>query len=87
MKCAWSAAITLALVPLSGCMVGPKYKTPAAIVAPSFKEAPPASFGEQDGWKPGQPSDTRLKGDWWTIFDDPQLNALEAQIDGARINR
>jgi NodT family efflux transporter outer membrane factor (OMF) lipoprotein len=83
MKCVWSAAIALALVLLSGCMVGPKYKTPAAIVAPSFKEAPPASFAEQDGWKPGQPSDTKLKGDWWTIFDDPQLNALESQIDGA----
>ena len=83
MKCVWSAAIALAVVPLSGCMVGPKYKTPAAIVAPSFKEAPPASFVERDGWKPGQPSDTRLKGDWWTIFDDPQLSALEAQIDGA----
>jgi NodT family efflux transporter outer membrane factor (OMF) lipoprotein len=67
---------------VSGCMVGPKYKTPAAIVAPSFKEAP-GTFAEQDGWRPGQPSDTKLKGDWWTIFDDPQLNALEAQVDGA----
>ncbi len=64
-------------------MVGPKYKTPAAPLAPSFKEAQPASFAAQDGWKPGQPSDTRLKGDWWTIYDDPQLNALEAQVDGA----
>jgi NodT family efflux transporter outer membrane factor (OMF) lipoprotein len=76
-------AIALAILPLSGCMVGPKYKTPAAITAPSFKEAPPASFGEQDGWKPGQPSDTKLKGDWWTVFGDPQLNTLEAQVDGA----
>jgi NodT family efflux transporter outer membrane factor (OMF) lipoprotein len=24
-----------------------------------------------------------LKGDWWTIYNDPQLNALEAQVDGA----
>jgi NodT family efflux transporter outer membrane factor (OMF) lipoprotein len=76
-------AIVLALLPLSGCMVGPKYNTPAATVAPSFKEAPPASFAEQDGWKPGQPGDTRLKGDWWTIFGDPQLNTLEAEVDGA----
>src|ERR1700722_11556905 len=76
-------AIALGLLPLSGCMVGPKYKTPGAIVAPSFKEPPPASFAEQDGWKPGQPSDTHLKGDWWTIFGDPQLNTLEAQVDGA----
>lgn len=76
-------AFALVLLPLAGCMVGPKYKTPAAPLAPSFKEAQPTSFAGQDGWKPGQPSDTRLKGDWWTIYDDPQLNPLEAQVDGA----
>lgn len=76
-------AFALVLLPLAGCMVGPQYKTPPAPLAPSFKEAQPASFAEQNGWKPGQPGDTRLKGDWWTIYDDPQLNALEAQVDGA----
>jgi NodT family efflux transporter outer membrane factor (OMF) lipoprotein len=75
--------VAIALLPLSGCMVGPKYKTPAAILAPSFKEAPPASFAEQDGWKPGQPADTRSKGDWWTLFGDSQLNVLESQVDTA----
>lgn len=83
MKRAATLTAALVLLMLSGCMVGPKYKTPAAIVAPSFKEAPPTSFAEQDGWKPGQPSDTRLKGDWWTMFDDAQLNALEVQVDTA----
>src|SRR5580700_4191048 len=83
MKRAATLTAALALLLLSGCMVGPKYKTPAAIVAPTFKEAPPASFAEQDGWKPGQPGDTRLKGDWWTMFDDAQLNALEVQVDTA----
>ena len=78
-----SLATMLALLPLAGCMVGPQYKRPAAIVAPSFKEATPTSFAEQDGWRPGQPSDTKLKGDWWTIYNDPQLNGLEAQVDGA----
>ena len=71
------------LLPLSGCMVGPKYKTPPAVIAPAFKEAPPASYAAHDGWKPGQPSDTKLKGDWWTMFDDPQLNTLEEQVDTA----
>ena len=83
MKSSPALAFISLVLPLAGCMVGPNYKTPPAPVAPSFKEAQPASFTEQDGWKPGQPSDTRLKGDWWTIYGDPQLNALEGQVDDA----
>jgi NodT family efflux transporter outer membrane factor (OMF) lipoprotein len=78
---ALTAAATL--LTLSGCMVGPNYKTPAAVTAPAFKEAPPSSFAEQDGWKTGQPGDHQLKGEWWSMFQDPQLDALEAQVDGA----
>jgi NodT family efflux transporter outer membrane factor (OMF) lipoprotein len=76
-------AASVMLLTLAGCMVGPTYKTPNAILAPAFKETPPASYTAQDGWKPGEPSDAQLKGDWWTMFDDQQLNALEVQVDGA----
>ena len=76
------SAASLMMAAISGCMVGPKYKTPAAITAPAFKEAAPASFAD-DGWKPGQPSDTQLKGDWWAMFGDQKLNEIEAQVDGA----
>src|SRR6202453_1353545 len=76
-------ASAAALLLLSGCMVGPNYKTPPAIMAPAFKETTPTSFAENDGWKPGQPSDTRLKGDWWNLFHDAQLNQLEQQVDSA----
>src|SRR5947209_2297979 len=72
-----AAATTLLL---AGCMVGPQYKRPAAITAPSFKEAPSEETAS-DGWKPGQPSDQKLKGDWWSLYQDPQLDALEAQVD------
>ena len=75
-----SAGLGLAL---PGCMVGPKYVRPSAPTAPAFKEPPPANFKPEDGWKPAQPSDAQLKGDWWKLFDDPQLNALEDQIDPA----
>jgi NodT family efflux transporter outer membrane factor (OMF) lipoprotein len=51
-------------------------------MAPGFKEAPPASFKNQDGWKVIQPSDAQLKGDWWELFNDPQLNSLESKVDG-----
>jgi NodT family efflux transporter outer membrane factor (OMF) lipoprotein len=64
-------------------MVGPNYKTPAAIMAPAFKETTPTSFAENDGWKPGHPSDSKLKGDWWTLFQDAQLDQLETQVDTA----
>jgi NodT family efflux transporter outer membrane factor (OMF) lipoprotein len=76
-------AFLIALVALSGCTVGPNYKMPAAATAPAFKEAPPTSFAENDGWKTGQPGDRKLKGDWWTIFQDAQLTELEGQVDGA----
>ena len=36
-----------------------------------------------DGWKPAQPGDQTPRGNWWEIYGDPQLNALEAQIDSA----
>ncbi len=68
---------------LSGCRVGPQYVLPTAPTAPEFKESPPENFQSDDGWKRAQPNDTQLKGDWWTLFNDPQLNALEAQIDSA----
>ena len=74
---------TAAILLLSGCMVGPKYKQPAVPLAPGFKETPPSSFKESDGWKTAQPNDQALRGDWWTIFGDPQLNALEVQVDSA----
>jgi NodT family efflux transporter outer membrane factor (OMF) lipoprotein len=76
-------ASAAAVLLLSGCMVGPNYKTPSAIMAPAFKETTPSSFAENDGWKPGQPSDARLKGDWWTLFNDAHLNQLELQVDSA----
>jgi NodT family efflux transporter outer membrane factor (OMF) lipoprotein len=65
---------------LSGCMVGPKYVKPTVPMAPGFKEQPPESFKESDGWKTAQPHDQALRGNWWEIFGDPQLNALEEEV-------
>jgi NodT family efflux transporter outer membrane factor (OMF) lipoprotein len=58
----------------SACMVGPNYKRPAAPQTPAFKEAPP------EGWKEAQPNDGAIKGKWWELYNDPQLNALEEQV-------
>ena len=34
---------------------------------------------ELGSWKEGQPLDNVPKGNWWEVFDDTNLNALEAQ--------
>jgi NodT family efflux transporter outer membrane factor (OMF) lipoprotein len=81
---AWLVLPALLCVALGGCKeVGPNYSRPATALAPEFKEAGPDSFKETDGWKVAQPSDASLKGKWWELFNDPQLNALEEQIDPA----
>ena len=32
-------------------------------------------------WKVAQPSDEAPRGNWWEAFGDPDLNALEEQVD------
>ena len=79
----FSAMSALFCALLSGCMVGPKYTRPAAPLAPEFKEATPESFKATSGWKVAQPNDQLLRGKWWELFNDAQLNALEEQVDPA----
>ena len=69
------------LLVLSGCVVGPKYHPPAPQApAPAYKESP-SNFKENEGWTVAQPADAKLRGKWWEIFNDPELNALEEQLD------
>jgi len=72
-------AIALA-VALSGCEVGPKYVRANAPTSANFKEQPPDNFKEAGQWKTAQPADQSLRGKWWELFGDPQLNALEEQL-------
>jgi outer membrane protein TolC len=66
------AAVAGVLTLMTGCVVGPDYVRPTVVT--------PASYKEIDGWKVAQPQDHVLRGAWWEIFGDPQLNALEAQV-------
>jgi len=65
---------------LAGCEVGPKYAKATVPLTPSYKEASPESFKEAGQWKPAQPSEQALRGKWWEVFGDTQLNALEEQL-------
>jgi NodT family efflux transporter outer membrane factor (OMF) lipoprotein len=57
----------------AACAVGPDYQRPDAPV--------PEAYKENVGWKTAQPADAVTRGGWWKVFNDPQLNDLEEQID------
>ncbi len=60
----------------TACSIGPKYQRPTAPVPGELKE-----MAANDQWKMAAPSDQLIKGNWWEIFGDPQLNALEQLVD------
>ena len=71
---------------LAGCTVGPKYHTPTAETPAAYKELTPADYKNTEGWKVAQPKDDALRGKWWEIFKDPQLNALEEKVNVSNQN-
>ena len=77
-----SAVLLLSVSAVTGCMVGPKYHAPAPpqIAAPNYKEST-VNFQDADGWKVASPSDAMLRGNWWEVFHEPELNALEEQLN------
>jgi len=72
------ALLVMVVLTLGGCAVGPSYRTPVVETPSAYKEA--------GDWKPAQPNDQNLGGDWWTIFKDPQLDKLELQVNVSNQN-
>jgi NodT family efflux transporter outer membrane factor (OMF) lipoprotein len=72
--------VVLAFTP--ACLLGPKYHPPkpATPVAPNYKEST-VNFEDTQGWKVASPQETMLRGKWWEVFNDQELNALEEQVD------
>jgi outer membrane protein, multidrug efflux system len=63
----------------TGCIVGPSYNRPSVQTPSAWKEQPP------DGWKAATPHDEISKGDWWVVFNDPELNDLESRAIAANL--
>ena len=59
---------------LAGCSMAPAYRPPTTV-------AIPPSFKEQPGWGAANPSDAVARGDWWNLFGDPALDALERKVE------
>jgi NodT family efflux transporter outer membrane factor (OMF) lipoprotein len=60
-----------ALFLLAGCTVGPEYHRPSMPV--------PAKWHVADPWRESTPKDALPKGEWWSVFRDDDLSALEKQ--------
>lgn len=78
---------------VSGCKpVGPNYNRPGYNAPPAYKETgatavvvPPPN-PQAGAWQPANPSDGMLKGKWWEIYQDPQLDQLEERIDSNNVH-
>jgi len=77
-RLAWLVCLLYGVLQFTGCAVGPKYRTPTVTAPPAYKEI--------GNWKSAQPNDQNLGGNWWELFHDPQLNALEQEINVSNQN-
>ncbi|MDV3099131.1 efflux transporter outer membrane subunit [Burkholderia cenocepacia] len=69
-----------AVAALTACSTLPRY-SPPAVAVPAHYAGAPAALAEQTGWHVAMPADAAARGAWWTVFDDADLNALEARVD------
>ena len=72
-------SLCCAILMLAACRLSSPYVRPP-VPAP-LANTPADTFKEMDGWKTARPSEAALRGNWWEIFGDPGLNALEEQVD------
>jgi NodT family efflux transporter outer membrane factor (OMF) lipoprotein len=72
MKHASLILASISLLSMTGCSMAPKYHVPTSPMAQSFKAEP--------GWQAAAPADDVAKGEWWKLFHDPALDALEAKV-------
>src|SRR5262249_33591047 len=69
---AFACVLASAALACAGCAPRARYSPPAAAAPPEYKE--------NASWKPAQPADATIRGKWWEIFGDPDLNAFEEQL-------
>ena len=76
----WLCATALLFL-LSGCVVGPKYHPPSTQAPAAVYKESPTQFTDTGDWTVAQPADAKMRGKWWEIFNDSELNALEEQLN------
>ena len=77
------AVSMLGIIMFKSCDKAPKYVKPSAPEPAAYKELSPDTFKETNDWKFARPNDAIIRGQWWEMFNDPQLNSLEEQLNQA----
>jgi len=75
-----TVVVLACLVLFAGCSFAPKYSKPSVQTPAAFKELTPEQSKETDGWKTAEPKDDMIRGQWWEMFHEPELNAFEGQV-------
>ena len=79
-------ALTASFALIEGCVVGPRYVAPVTQAPPAFKEAAPQQSADGTTWAPATPQDATLRGNWWELYQEPELNALEEKLNTSNQN-
>lgn len=74
-------ALTIVSLLLASCHVAPKYVRPRVDVPSAYKELNSSNHVRMATWKNSDPGDNSIRGQWWEVFNDPELNALESRVD------
>ena len=75
-----AAVLVISAAIFAGCSFAPDYKKPAVQTPGAFREMTPEQAKVTDGWKTAEPNDTAIRGKWWEMFQDSELNALQEQV-------
>jgi NodT family efflux transporter outer membrane factor (OMF) lipoprotein len=81
-----TAAALACIALLQGCRVGPHYVPPVTQAPAAFKEVVPQQTADGTTWIPATPQDATLKGNWWEMYHEPELNALEEKLNTSNQN-
>jgi len=68
------------LAVFGGCSLAPKYAKPSVQTPAAFKELTSEQSKTTDGWKIAEPKDEMIRGQWWKVFHEPELDAFESQV-------
>ena len=72
------SVILLAAMTLTGCTVGPNYIRPEVPVA--------AAYRHEGGWRSLGAAEAPPPGDWWILYDDPQLDRLMQETAASNLS-